>query len=550
MLIMLRVENLSVIESVTVEFDKGLNIITGETGAGKSVFIGALNLVLGARFNRALFRDPEKKLVVEAEFTDISHLDEELKDQFEIETDIIIRREIDKTGKNRIFINGRMATVEQLKQLAFGFCDIHGQHEHQMLLDSATHIAFIDALVEPSLKDRYEETFERYNALEKEISRIRNNRQQILKEKDMLEFQLNEIESMNIDIEEDCQIDEKVGILSNMEKILESAAGALGMLRDGEINAYDLISSASTALEGVASYSGDLETASSQLTEATYLINDAIAGVEKVADRQDLDPAELDTLMDRKYRLANLTKKYGPTLEDVVRFGEETAGKLDDINFGQDNLDKLQIQLDDIYAELAEDAKVLNLRRGEIARKIEEKVIESLDELELKNCVFTTVFEEAEKLDAMAGVRAEFYISTNPGFEPGPLTKVASGGEISRVMLSLKEVFAVADRVDTLVFDEVDTGISGRTAKKVAIKLKKVAEARQVIVITHLPVVASAGSRHFHITKSLDGAKAKTNIGLVEEEERLKVLASMLTGEVTQSAIQQAKQMIEDMVNA
>jgi DNA repair protein RecN (Recombination protein N) len=193
---------------------------------------------------------------------------------------------------------------------------------------------------------------------------------------------------------------------------------------------------------------------------------------------------------------------------------------------------------------------VLNLRRGEIARKIEEKVIESLDELELKNCVFTTVFEEAEKLDAMAGVRAEFYISTNPGFEPGPLTKVASGGEISRVMLSLKEVFAVADRVDTLVFDEVDTGISGRTAKKVAIKLKKVAEARQVIVITHLPVVASAGSRHFHITKSLDGAKAKTNIGLVEEEERLKVLASMLTGEVTQSAIQQAKQMIEDMVNA
>ncbi|ADD68661.1 DNA repair protein RecN [Denitrovibrio acetiphilus DSM 12809] len=550
MLSMLRVENLSVIESVTVEFDKGLNIITGETGAGKSVFIGALNLVLGARFNRALFRDPEKKLVVEAEFTDISHLDEELKDQFEIETDIIIRREIDKTGKNRIFINGRMATVEQLKQLAFGFCDIHGQHEHQMLLDSATHIAFIDALVEPSLKDRYAETFERYNALEKDISRIRNNRQQILKEKDMLEFQLNEIESMNIDIEEDCQIDEKVGILSNMEKILESAAGALGMLRDGEINAYDLISSASTALEGVASYSGDLETASSQLTEATYLINDAIAGVEKVADRQDLDPAELDTLMDRKYRLANLTKKYGPTLEDVVRFGEETAGKLDDINFGQDNLDKLQIQLDDIYAELAEDAKVLNLRRGEIARKIEEKVIESLDELELKNCVFTTVFEEAEKLDAMAGVRAEFYISTNPGFEPGPLTKVASGGEISRVMLSLKEVFAVADRVDTLVFDEVDTGISGRTAKKVAIKLKKVAEARQVIVITHLPVVASAGSRHFHITKSLDGAKAKTNIGLVEEEERLKVLASMLTGEVTQSAIQQAKQMIEDMVNA
>jgi len=550
MLSMLRVENLSVIESVTVEFEKGLNIITGETGAGKSVFIGALNLVLGARFNRTLFRDPEKKLVVEAEFVDMENVENDLKEQFDIDSDVIIRREIDKAGKNRIFINGRMATVEQLKELAFGFCDIHGQHEHQMLLDSATHITFIDSLVEPSLKERYAETYERYHTLEKEINRIKNNRQQILKEKDMLEFQLNEIESMNIDVEEDSKIDDKVSMLSNMEKILEGAAGALGMLRDGEINAYDLISSASSVLSGVSSYSSDLEAASNQLAEATYLINDAIAGVEKVADMQELDPAELDNMMDRKYRLQNLMKKYGPTLEDVVKQGEETAQKLDDINFGQDNMDKLEGQLAEIYAELTEDAKLLNLRRREIANKIETKVVESLDELELKNCVFTTVFEEAEKLDSMAGVRAEFFISTNPGFEPGPLTKVASGGEISRVMLALKEVFAIADRVDTLVFDEVDTGISGRTAKKVAIKLKKVAKARQVIVITHLPVVASAGNRHFHITKSLEGDKAKTNIGLVDGSERLKVLASMLTGEVTDSAIGQAEEMIKDMVNA
>lgn len=550
MLSMLRVENLSVIESVTVEFNDGLNIITGETGAGKSVFIGALNLVLGARFYRTLFRDPEKKLVVEAEFTGMEDLNEVLKEQFDIDSDIIIRREIDKAGKNRIYINGRMATVEQLKEIAVGFCDIHGQHEHQMLLDSSTHIEFIDALVEPSLKEKYAETFERYNTLEKEINRIRNNRSQILKEKDMLEYQLNEIESMNIDLEEDKLIDEKVSMLSNMEKILESAAGALGMLRDGEVNAYDLISSASSALNGVSSYSSDLESASNQLAEATYLINDAIEGIEKVADRQDLDPAELDNMMDRKYRLQNLMKKYGPELEDVVKFAEETAEKLNDINFGQDNLDKLEKQLADIYKDLAEDAKLLNLRRSEIAKKIESKVIESLDELELKNCVFTTVFEEADKLDTAAGIRAEFFISTNPGFEPGPLTKVASGGEISRVMLALKEVFAIADRVGTLVFDEVDTGISGRTAKKVAIKLKKVATSRQVIVITHLPVVASAGNRHFHITKSLQDEKAKTHISLVDGEERLKVLASMLTGEITDSAIGQAEEMIKDLTNA
>jgi len=550
MLSMLRVENLSVIESITVEFENGLNIITGETGAGKSVFIGALNLVLGARFNRTLFRDPEKKLVVEAEFTDISAVDPELMEQFEIESDVIIRREIDKTGKNRIFINGRMATVDQLKDMAVSFCDIHGQHEHQMLLDSSTHISFIDSLVEPALKDKYQECYERYITLVKNIERIKNNRQQVMREKDMLEFQLNEIESMNINIESDSKIDENVNILSNIEKILENSGNALGMLRDGEVNAYDLLSAAANSLASVSSYSEELENAANQISEATYLLNDAIAGIEKVADRQDLDPAELNTLMDRKYKLTGLMKKYGPTLEDVIHYGEATATKLDDINFGQDNLDKLEKQLSTIHAELKEDARILNMRRREIAKKIEDKVIESLDELELKNCVFTTVFEEAEKMDSSAGIRAEFYISTNPGFETGPLSKVASGGEVSRVMLAMKEVFAVADRVDTLVFDEIDTGISGRTAKKVALKLKKVSKSRQVIVITHLPVVASAGNRHFHITKSMNGEKARTEVGLIEGADRLKILASMITGEVTESAIGQAEEMIKDMINA
>jgi len=210
----------------------------------------------------------------------------------------------------------------------------------------------------------------------------------------------------------------------------------------------------------------------------------------------------------------------------------------------------MEAELADIHKELAEDANMLNLRRKEISAKIERKVVESLDELELKNCVFTTVWQETEKLDDMAGVRAEFFISTNPGFAPAPLAKVASGGEISRVMLALKEVFAIADRVDTLVFDEVDTGISGKTAKKVAVKLKKVSQLRQVIVITHLPVVASGGERHFHITKSLEGDMAKTDISLLEEDARLNVLAAMISGEVTESAVSQAKEMVKDMSNA
>jgi len=550
MLSMLHVENLSVIESVTVEFTDGLNIITGETGAGKSVFIGALNIVLGARFYRTLFRDPEKKLIVEAEFTDIENISKDLKEQFDIDTDVIIRREVDKTGKNRVFINGRMATVDQLRELAVGFCDIHGQHEHQMLLDSSTHISFIDSLVEPALKERFAETYEKYSSLEKRINRIKNDRDKVLQEKDMLEFQLNEIESMNIKIEDDKNIDENVSILSNMGKILESAAHALGMVRDAEINAYDLVSAAASSLESVSEYSEDLKSAASQLADVTYLLNDAVANIEKVADRQDLDPAELDMMMDRKYKLAGLMKKYGPELEDVLKHAEHISEKLSDIDFGESGIAKLEKELEEIKSELSEDAKLLNLRRRELADKIEKKIIESLDELELKNCVFTTVFEETEKMDASGGVRAEFFISTNPGFEPGPLTKVASGGEVSRVMLALKEVFAAADKVGTLVFDEIDTGVSGRTAKKVAHKLKKVSGSRQVIVITHLPVVASAGVRHFHISKSLEAEKAKTNIIMIDQDERLGVIASMISGEQTQSALLQAKEMIEDMRNA
>jgi DNA repair protein RecN (Recombination protein N) len=547
MLSLLHVENLSVIESITVEFTDGLNIITGETGAGKSVFIGALNLVLGARFNRTLFRDPEKKLIVEAEFTGDFEIKDDLKDQFDITNELIIRREVDKNGKNRIFINGRMATVEQLRDLTKNFCDIHGQHEHQLLLDNSTHMSFIDSLVEPSLKDRFISTYEKYKKLENNINKIKNERQQILREKDMLEFQLNEIDALRINPEEDSKIDEKVSILSNMEKIIEGSGQAIAMLRDGEVNAYDIISSASSVIDGISNYSSDLEKASDQLAEVTYLLNDALGYLEGVVDNQDLDPSELNNLMDRKYKLNNLMSKYGDSLESVLDFAEELRSKLDEIHFGQDNLEKMETELSGFEKELKEDARLLNLRRKEVAKDIEKKVVESLNDLELKNSIFKTDFQVMEKIDSSAGLKAEFLISTNPGFEAGPISKVASGGEISRVMLSLKEVFALADRVNTLVFDEIDTGISGRTAKQVGRKLKNVSESRQVVVITHLPVVASAGKKHYHITKSLQGDMARTDVNLIEGDERLGILASMISGDDTPSSRKQAKEMIKDM---
>lgn len=547
---MLRVENLSVIESVSVEFTEGLNIITGETGAGKSVFIGALSLVLGARFSRTLFRDPEKKITVEAEFLNSENIPAELAEQFETADGIIIRREIDKTGKNRIFINGRMATVEQLRELTASFCDIHGQHEHQQLLDNTTHMSFIDSLVDSAPKETYAECWSRFSELKSRIAKIKADRQLFLREKDMLEFQLGEIDGLKINLEEDSKIEDRINVLSNLTKIIDNSSKSLQLLRDGEVNAYELITSAASALHGISQYSETINKAADQLAEMTYLLNDVMEQIESVADASDTDPEELDRLVDRKYKLQNLMKKYGPELSDVCAFAEKVSARLKDMEFSDESLSKLEKELGTVGEELKSKADKLNAARRKAADVIENSIIENLNELELKNSVFKVVFEKTEDMDASAGLKAEFHISTNRGFEPGPIQKVASGGEISRVMLAMKEVFAAKDRVQTLVFDEIDTGISGKTAKQVAVKLKKVADARQVIVITHLPVVACAGRKHLHITKSADTELARTEINEIDGDTRLGVLAQMIAGNDTPSAVAQAKEMIEDMKNA
>jgi DNA repair protein RecN (Recombination protein N) len=546
MLSLLRVENLSVIESVSVEFTEGLNVITGETGAGKSVFIGALKLLLGERFSRAMLRDEDKKLVVEGVFTgDFSYLGDEVKEQFGIEDEVIIRREIDSSGKNRVYVNGKLATVLQLREISEGFADIHGQHEHQRLLNPACHIEFIDASVKPETKLNFLEFYEAYKGKKKNLENIRADIAKTLREKDILEFQLNEIESMNINPAADAEIDGRLKMLSHTEKIRETASNALSFLKDGEVNAADLLGNASALTESIAGYGPELAKASETLTEVIYRLNEVNAALEKALDMQEVDPSELDSLMDRKFRLANLMKKYGSSLEDVVAFGASLRERLDNLFMDEDAFSKMDKEVEALLKAASGKASELNLERKKAAQHLSSLVEKTLAELELKNSVFVTEFAEQAELDELGGVKAEFYISTNPGFLPGPLAKVASGGEISRVMLSLKDVFAEADSIDTLVFDEIDTGISGKTARQVAKKLAGIASNKQVIVITHLPVVAAEGERHFHISKGTDHERARTEVKLLEQSEREEVLAMMIAGEKTASSIEQAKELLK-----
>lgn len=546
MLTMLKVENLSVIESVTVEFTSGLNIITGETGAGKSVFIGALKLLLGERFTRTLLRDEEKKLIVEGVFSgDFSHLSVETKEQFEIEDEVIIRREIDSAGKNRVYLNGRLATVQQLKEVAEGFADIHGQHEHQRLLNPACHIDFIDAAVNPIFKSDYLKTFGEYKEKKKKFENIKADITRTLKEKDILEFQLNEIESLRIDPSTDADLEDKIKLLSHMEKIREAASLSLNYLKDGEVNAGELLDSASSLMSSVSDYGAELACAAEALEEISYKLSDVTSILEKMLDMQELDPEELNRLMDRKYRLTNLMKKYDGTLEDIINHGQSIRERLDNLFLDEDSMLKMENEVNKYKAEAVRSAEQLNLERKKQSEILSEKIVANLNELELKNSVFSTEFFPQNELDEQGGVTCEFYISTNPGFAPGPLAKVASGGEISRVMLSLKDVFAEADSINTLVFDEIDTGISGKTAKQVAKKLSDIARSKQVIVITHLPVVASEGVSHFHISKGAEGDKARTEVKKLNEDEREEVLAFMIAGEKTPSSIEQARELLK-----
>lgn len=545
MLALLRVENLTVIETAEMEFSKGLNIITGETGAGKSVMLGALKLLLGERFNRTLFRDEEKKIVIEGifggSFDDIAP---ESIEQFQIEHELIIRREIDSAGKNRIYINGMLATAAQLKDIVSGLADIHGQNDNQKLLNPLCHLEFIDSYVENALLSEYAEAYKKYNEIKKELNTLKENLKNIMSQKEILEYQFNEIDGMSINPEIDNEIDSRVKMLSNMDKIRSSIGEALDMLRDGEINAHDLMARADSLVSSVA-VGKETEALAENLTSACYQLSELCIGLEAVIEGQELDPDELEKLTARKYKLQDLCKKYNCTIEELAVKADDISDKLQNIFFDEKNIQKLESAMEKSEQIVAEIAEKLNDARMLVAEELSVRVEKTMEDLELKGAVFKTEFSKVDTFDSNAGLKAEFLISTNKGFQPDSLAKVASGGEISRVMLALKEVFAEADSIQTLVFDEIDTGISGFTAKRVAGKLKKISESKQVIVITHLPVVASCGDRHFHIIKSSDTGLAKTEVCLLENEEREKILAAMISGEVSESSLMQARELMK-----
>lgn len=547
MLTYLAVKNIAVIEKVSLEFEKGLNVITGETGAGKSVLVGALKYLTGDRLGKVSPRNPSEKFSAEGIFADELKIESDLKEQYEIDDELILFRETDENAKNKAFINGRAAPVNKLKDVSEYLIDIHGQHENQFLFNPARHLSFIDFFVGDSLKTEFTNKYKLYREKSDNLENIKKNKENIIKMQEMYKMQYNELSSYNIDLEKDSQLEERIKFLSNIEKVKEAVTSSMEALSDGEISAIELIEKSIRALSSISNMSNDALKAEEFLNAALANITEAQSYITGLINEEDEENSsdDLNQLIDRKYKLQDICKRYGGSLESAIEYMKKLENDLAGMDNQDDMLASLEKEVEELHKEAKKSADVLNDARKKVSVEICNKTVKILEELELKSAKFEVKFKDNESLDYQAGISAEFYISTNAGFQTAPLATVASGGEVSRVMLALKEVFADYDNVGTMLFDEIDTGISGKAAQSVARKLKELSKKKQIIVITHLPVVAAMGDSHFHISKSDKDGISSTNILKLDKASKINIIATMISGEATPTALQQA----EDMIN-
>ncbi len=547
MLTYLAVKNIAVIEKVSLEFEKGLNVITGETGAGKSVLVGALKYLTGDRVGRITPRNQNEKFSAEGIFCDDLNIEPDLIEQYEIEDELIISRETDENGKNKAFINGRAAPVNRLRDVAELLIDIHGQHENQFLFNPAKHLSFVDFFVDNSLKTDFINKYRAYKEKFDILENIKKNKENIIKMQEMYKIQYNEILSYNIDLEKDKNIEERIKFLSSIEKVREAVTLSMDALNDGDVSASELIEKSVRAISNISSMSQDAQKAEEFLHIALTNINEASSLITGLLseEEQETSPEELNNLIDRKYKLQDLSKRYGGSLESVIEYKNKLEKDLAGIDSEEDITVKLEKEVLLLKEEAIKSSKILNEARKKSALELSQRTESILHELELNAAKFEVIFKESNDLNYDGGISAEFFISTNAGFKTAPLATVASGGEVSRVMLALKEVFADFDNVGTMLFDEIDTGISGKAAQSVAKKLKQLSKRKQIIVITHLPVVAAMGDSHFHISKSDKDGISSTNILKLDKASKINIIATMISGEVTPTAMQQA----EDMIN-
>lgn len=561
MLKTLYIKDYALLEQISIEFEKGLNIITGETGAGKSILIDAMSLLLGERASNEVIRKGADKAIVEGIFsTDNNKKVERLLEQNEIEKsdELIVRRELSVKGSNRCFLNDTPVALNVIKEVGNLLVDLHGQHEHQSLLRTDTHIEFLDEFgsLEQSLVV-YKKEYEKFNTLQKDLAELRAKENLLKEKKDLYEFQRKEIETICPVENEDEEISAELHILENSEKLLELTTDIYQQLFDSEKSIYDSLNHVHQNMNALAKIDKTFAETSGELQSVIAVINDVTNVVRKYNAQIELEPQKLEELRSRFQSINLLKKKYGGTLQALLEHYENIVGEIKLAESFEDEIEKLEKRIHLQKETLAKHASLLSQKRNELAKKISKEVKEVLKELGIPQSIFEvkitqTIGEQNSqknrvpyRFDVRGYDEVEFFISTNLGEDAKPLSKVASGGEVSRIMLALKSILAKNDKLPLLIFDEIDTGISGRISQKVGQALKNLASFHQIISITHQPQIAALADIHFSVEKKVGEDRVVSSIKKLKNEERIREVAKLLSGEIiTDTNLQTAKELM------
>ncbi len=547
MLSLLHIENIAVIESADISFDQGFNVLTGETGAGKSIVIDAISAILGERAYRDMIRTGTNKASVRAVFTDVPKLSWFADNGVEYDPETVIQREVHLDGKNVCRVNGSLVSVTILRKLGIQLINIHGQHDSASLFDEDNHLTFLDAFGDnEAMRVDYAEKYDAVARLRREIDRMTMDEGEKLRRMETLKYQIAEIEKADLEAGEDDALEERRKILQNAEKLSNGMDTAVECLYGGDESdgAAGMLAQAEYALARLAKFSDNFSAMHERVADLMYQVQDVAEEVRDARDDLSYSADELEQIESRLDVIHKLRRKYGVTCEDILAYLDKAKKELDDIEFADDHLERLKKNLKKAEKTAWDAAKELRKNRKETAKTMSERILTELAQLDMPRVQFACEFTETD-LTANGADTVAFYMSANAGEALKPMSKVASGGELARIMLAMKNVLAEKDQVNTLIFDEVDTGVSGRAAQKVAEKLRSVAAHKQVLCVTHLPQLAALANTHLLIAKSERNGRTYTSVTPLDIEGRKLELARIIGGtNITETTLKSAEEML------
>lgn len=547
----LQIQNLAIIQKLDLEFDKHLVALTGETGAGKSIILNGINLLIGEKAFVEMIRDGEEYLSAQGVF-EVDEIQVETLTEMGIEVEdgeLIVQRKFDRSGKGKAYVNGKRVSVSALKEIMGTLVDLVGQHSHQLLLDKTYHISLIDKFLSTEaiqLKKEIENIVNQYHKTHKELINIEELRKEFLEKKEFYEFQINEIETLKLKENEDEELEDEYKKLFNAGKIKENLGNSLMILKEGEMNILTLLGTAKRNIENISKYSKEYELLAERIDKVYYEVVDLADLVDDSLSEVESDDYRLNKLVDRLDKINNLKKKYGIAIKDILEYKRGLSEKLDKLETDNFEEEKLKKDLVFLLKSYDEKAELLSLERKKVSEEIENSLQIELADLNMASAKFKVSFEKEVKINKNGKDIIEFLIATNVGQDYKTLVKIASGGEISRIMLALKVIFSKVDNIPILVFDEIDIGVGGETVRKIATKLKEIGKNTQVICITHSPAIAAKASQQFYIEKNVVDNNTITTVVELKEEDRLKEIGRMLAGNnITETVLNHASELLK-----